>query len=242
MEPRYSECGWPRHHPHDQAAQAQIFDEAQARAFLESIFGHRLEALFWLALRIGPRERRITRFAVDGFDFASGRVYLVRSLQRVNRPEKKKSRLELLDTKTRDSGRGIWLPQIVLEKVLAHRTRQDEERKFAGSAWREMGMVFTTRIGSMLDPRNLLDEYFKLRDRTQLPKIRFHDLRHSAATILKMVGTPDQAIQKLLGHDSVRTTQEFYTHLTLDAEKRAGEKMDEIFRPVAVKNAKVRPG
>jgi integrase len=146
--------------------------------------------------------------------------------------------LELLPTKTEDSERGIWLPQIVLEKVLAHRTRQEEERKIGGSAWRDTGMVFTTGIGTMLDARNMLREYYRLRDRIQLPQIRFHDLRHSAATILKMASIPDQAIQKLLGHASVRTTQEIYTHLTLDAEKRAAEKVDEIFRPVAVKTLK----
>ena len=56
-----------------------------------------------------------------------------------------------------------------------------------------------------------------------------------------MAGIPDQAIQKLLGHASVRTTQDIYTHLTPDAEKDAAEKMDEIFGPVAVQNTKTRP-
>ena len=106
-------------------------------------------------------------------------------------------------------------------------------------------MVFTTSIGTMLDARNMLREYSRLRDHAQLPKIRFHDLRHSAATILKMAGIRDQAIQKLLGHASVRTTQDIYTHLTPDAEKGAAEKMDEIFGPVAVRvaveNTKTRP-
>src|SRR5436190_17699912 len=72
------------------------------------------------------------------------------------------------------------------------------------------------------------------RDRAELPKIRFHDLRHSAATILKAAGIPDEAIQKLLGHASVRTTHEVYTHLTVGGEKRAAAKMDEVFGPVAV--------
>jgi hypothetical protein len=76
----------------------------------------------------------------------------------------------------------------------------------------------------------MLREYYRLRDRAQLPKIRFHDLRHSAATILKLAGFPDEAIQKLLGHASVRTTQHIYLHLTPDAEKSAARKMDEIFR------------
>jgi integrase len=156
----------------------QIFDEAQARAFLESIFGHRLEALFWLALCIGPREGELLGLQWTDFDFAKGKVYLARSLQRVKPEEEKKSRLELLPTKTEDSERGVWLPHIVLEKVLAHRTRQQEEREFAGSAWRETGMVFTTSTGTMLDARNMLREYYRLRGRTQVPKIRSHDLRH----------------------------------------------------------------
>ena len=122
-------------------------------------------------------------------------------------------------------------------KVLAHRARQEEERKLAGSKWRDTNMVFTTRIGTPLDARNMLRVYYRLRDRAQLPKIRFHDLRHSTATILKMAGIPDEAIQKLLGHASVRTTQEIYTHLTGGAEKRAADKMDQIFGPVAVKVA-----
>ena len=54
-----------------------------------------------------------------------------------------------------------------------------------------------------------------------------------------MAGVPDQAIQKLLGHASVRTTQEIYMHLTPAGEKGAADKMDEIFGPVAVKTDKV---
>jgi integrase len=80
----------------------------------------------------------------------------------------------------------------------------------------------------------MLREYYRLRNRAQLPKIRFHDLRHSVATILKMAGIPDEAIQNLLGHASVRTTQEIYLHLTGGAEKRTADKIDEIFGPVAV--------
>jgi integrase len=223
----------------------QIFDREQARAFLEDIHGDQVEALFWLALCIGPRKGELLGLQWTDFDFENGRVYLRRWLQRVRRAGEKKSHLELLPTKTEDSERGIWLPQIVVEKVLAHRTGQEAERKLGGSVWCENEMVFTTSIVTMLDARNMLRSYYRLRDRMRLPKIRFHDLRHSVATILRMAGVPDQVIQKLLGHASVLTTQEIYTHLTLDAEKRPAEKMDEIFRPVAVtvavKNAKVRP-
>ena len=218
-------------------AKPHFYDELQAHAFLEAISGDRLEALFWLAVCLGPREGELLGLEWTDFDFEKGTVTILRQLQRIKRKGEKKSRLELVQTKTEGSDRRIRVPQIVLERVLAHRTRQEEERQLAGSAWRETGMVFTAHKGTFLEPRNMLREYYRLRDRAHLPKIRFHDLRHSAATILKMAGISDGAIQKLLGHASVRTTQDVYMHLTPGGETQAADKMDEIFGPVAVKVA-----
>jgi len=191
----------------------------------------------YLALCLGPREGELLGLQWTDLDFERETVTLVRQLQRIKKVGEKKSHLELLQTKTPDSDRSRWVPKLVLERLLAHRTRQDEERRVAGSAWCETGMVFGTRKGTLLDPRNMLRDYYRLRAKAQLPKIRFHDLRHSAATILKMAGIPDEAIQKLLGHASVRTTQEIYMHLTTAGEKQAAAKMDEILGPVAVKGA-----
>ena len=67
----------------------------------------------------------------------------------------------------------LWLPQIVLEKVLCHRTRQEEERKLAGSAWHETSMVFTTSIGTMLDARHMLREYYRLWVARSSPRFAF---------------------------------------------------------------------
>jgi integrase len=228
-----------------QRRRAAIYDEKQSAAFLEAIYGERLEALYWLALCLGPREGEILGVKWADFDFEAGKVQLLRSLQRVKQRGEKKTHLELVPTKTEESDRSVWLPQIVIEKVLAHQRLQEEERKLAGTEWAETGMVFTTRKGTMLEPRNLQRDFSRIRDRSKLPRIRFHDLRHSAATILKMGGVPDQAIQHLLGHASVRTTQEIYTHLTMDGQKQAANKMDEIFGPVAVtvavKHSRTKP-
>lgn len=213
---------------------ATIYDEAQAAAFIEAIYGERLEALYWLALCLGPREGEILGLKWTDFDFAAGTVQLLRALQRVKRPGDKKSHLEEVATKTEESDRCVYLPRIAVEKLLVHRRRQDEERVIAGSGWVDTGMVFTTKKGTPLEPRNMLRDFFRIRDRADLPRIRFHDLRHSAATILKMAGVPDQAIQNLLGHASVRTTQEIYSHVTPKGQKLAAAKMDEIFGPVAV--------
>jgi integrase len=102
------------------------------------------------------------------------------------------------------------------------------------------GHGFHDAYRPLFDPRNMLRECYRLRNQAHLPKIRFHDLRHSAATILNMAGIRKEAIKELLGHASVRTTQEAYMHLTPGGERQAADKMDEILGPVAVKTAKGR--
>ena len=109
----------------------------------------------------------------------------------------------------------------------------------------ETGRLFTTTKGTMLEARNMLREYYKLRDLSGLPKIRFHDLRHSAATLLCAAGVPMPAISRILGHASTRTTQDVYAHVTNEMEADAAAKMDAIFKPVDVtvdvKTAQRRP-
>jgi integrase len=120
-----------------------------------------------------------------------------------------------------------------VSSLCAHFDRQEVERAAAGNSWIETGMVFSTSKGTMLDARNMLRQYYKIRDLAGLPKIRYHDLRHSAATLLHAAGVPMAMIQKLLGHASMRTTQEVYSHVTTDMEARAAATMDELFRPTA---------
>ena len=115
-----------------------------------------------------------------------------------------------------------------------HLARREKEKADAGEAWQETGMLFPTSIGTMLEARNMLRTYYRLVQLSGLPAIRFHDLRHSAATILHVAGVPDQAIKNLLGHASVRTTQEVYMHVTPDGEDHASSKMDELLKPVDV--------
>jgi integrase len=160
------------------------------------------------------------------------RVLRVRySLQRI------KGKLKLVQTKTEESQRSIRLPDLVVSSLIAHRIRQDQEKSLAADDWVETGRVFTTSKGTMLDARNLLRAYYALRDLGALPKIRFHDLRHSTATLLRAAGVPTPAISKLLGHASTRPTEEVYSHVISDMETEGADKMDAIFNRVAVKRS-----
>jgi integrase len=201
----------------------QVYNKAQSRQFLETIHGHRLEALFLVALCMGVREGEVLGLGKPDVDLEGKRLHIRHSLQRLE------GKLQLLPTKTDESQRSPVLPDVVASALAAHFARQEAERTHAGSDWVETGMVFTTTKGTMLDARNMLREYYRLRDLAELPKIRFHDLRHSAATLLHAAGVPMASIQKLLGHASMRTTQDVYSHTTTDMESEAANTMDEIF-------------
>jgi integrase len=108
-------------------------------------------------------------------------------------------------------------------------------------------MVFTTRIGTMLDQRDMLREFYRLLDtpdlrdpepdakkkRRLLPRLRFHDLRHSAATLLLVQGVPMKTVQEILGHSSFSTTANVYSHVLPAMKQEAAARMDAVFSPVA---------
>src|SRR5262249_16095292 len=127
----------------------------------------------------------------------------------------------------------ITLPSITVSALYAHSARQEQERLLAGAAWKDTGYVFTTTIGTPLDARNVIRTFGRILRRAGLPKIRFHDLRHSAATLLLAQGVSPGYVKDLLGHSSVAFTIQTYGHVLASAQKEVAAKMDEILKPVA---------
>src|ERR1017187_9510232 len=135
-----------------------------------------------------------------------------------------------------------------------HRGRQEEERKLCGGRWKETGMVFTTTVGTMLDPRNMLRSYYAImsapdpndpepdpkKKRKLLPRLRLHDLRHSAATLLLAQGVHARYIMELLGHSSITLTMNTYGHVLEEMQRETARQTDAVFNPPAVKLA-VKP-
>jgi integrase len=184
-------------------------DPEQARLFLDaaSEARERYEALFTVALTVGLRIGEVLGLRWSDIDLEAGTLRVSYQLQRY--PGKG---LVLTEPKY-GSRRTIALPQRALESLRIHRKRQAEERLRAGANWRDMGLVFASEIGTPLDARNVTHKHFKpLLKRAGLPNIRFHDLRHSCATILLSRGVHPTYVQNLLGHKSVKLTLDRYSH------------------------------
>jgi integrase len=228
-----------------------VFSEEEAMQFLQIAKGHRLEAVFTTALALGLREGEILGLRWQDVDLKTGKLQVTYSLQRVKRPGEKKSKLELLPPKTEPSRRSIVLPQVAISTLHAHRIRQEEDRRAAGPAWKETGMVFTTTIGTRLDQRNMLRAFYAIinapdpndpepnpkKKRRLLPRLRFHDLRHSAATLLLAQGVHPRYIMELLGHSSISITMNTYGHILDEMKHETSRQTDAVFDRLAVKLA-----
>jgi integrase len=117
---------------------------------------------------------------------------------------------------------------MVVTALKAHRTRQLEERMKAGPEWQEHGLVFTTPIGTPLDPRNVVRIFRSLVTGAKLPAIRFHDLRHTAASLLLVQGVAPRTIMETLGHSQFSLTMDTYSHLMPTLREDAAAKMNAI--------------
>ena len=237
--------------PNMEKRSLRVFTETEAAQFLGLVKGHRLEALFTVALALGLREGEMLGLRWQDIDLDAGTLQVNQCLQRVKRPGEKKGRLELISPKTEGSRRRIELPSAAVVAFRAHHERQEQERRKAGSRWRESGMVFSTSIGTMLDQRNMLRSFYGImntpdpndpnpdlkKKRKLLPKVRFHDLRHSAATLLLAQGVHARYIMELLGHSTISLTMNTYGHVLKEMRRETARQTDEVFNRLAAKSA-----
>ncbi|MFF7252376.1 tyrosine-type recombinase/integrase [Streptomyces microflavus] len=199
---------------------------AEARQFLDAARADRLHALYELALRTGLRKGELLGLHWEDLDLTTGTASIRRSLQRT-----RTGGLTHLPTKTRASERRIALPTECLHSLKEHKGRQDKERETAESAWQDSGLIFTTPTGGPLDPANLTRRFRSFLDRAGLRRIRFHDLRHSTATLLLEQGVELVVIKELLGHAHNGVTAGVYAHVRLRLQHQAINALGDVLGP-----------
>ncbi|MFI6861536.1 tyrosine-type recombinase/integrase [Streptomyces sp. NPDC050421] len=194
----------------------QPLTATEARQLLQAASDDRLHALYELALRTGLRKGELLGLHWEDLDLDSGTASIHRSLQRT-----RTGGLTTLHTKSRASERRIALPTECINSLKRHRERQEEERNATNVGWKDSGLIFTTPTGGPLDPANMTRRFGRLLDRAGLRRIRFHDLRHSTATLLLEQGIDLVVIKELLGHAHIGDTAGVYAHVRLHLQRRA---------------------
>ncbi len=183
--------------------------EGEARTLLNVARedGDRFEPLYVLAITTGLRRGELLALRWDDADLERGTLRVGRALVR------EKGHHTLGETKTKRGRRRINLTPRTVSALKAHRKRQLEERIELTELYKDHGLIFATSIGTPINPENLVKRSFKpLLKRAGLPEIRFHDLRHTCATLLLGRGVHPKLVQELLGHSTIAMTLDTYSH------------------------------
>lgn len=184
---------------------------SEARAFLQaaSEAGDRLEALYILAVHCGLRQGELFALKWEDVDLDARTLQVRRTLTRVKDGEP-----VFTTPKTAKSRRQVRLTNGAVSALRAHRKRQLERRMEYAGIWKDHGLVFTSETGTPLNRHNVAQRSFKpLLKRAGLRDIRFHDLRHTCATLLLSRGQHPKFVQELLGHSTIAITLDTYSHV-----------------------------
>jgi integrase len=201
-------------------------NEEQSRAFLLAAKSERLEALFVVALTTGMRQGELLGLRWRDVELAEGSLQVRSTLERDDGGV-----YRFVEPKTARSRRRVTLTATAVTALRAHRAAQLKERIALGSAWDDLDLVFPNEVGRPLDPTNVTERAFRrtLR-RAGLPRIRFHDLRHTAATLMLARNVHPKVASEMLGHAQVAITLDLYSHVTPTMQREAAVTMEAIVR------------
>jgi integrase len=198
----------------------------EGRQLLAAARDNRLWAAYELAIRIGLRRGELLGLRWSDVDLYEGVLTVRQALQRVG------GELLIVAPKTQRSARRVALPAECVTALRAQRAQQIADQKAAGDSWKgaAQGLVFTTKNGTPIEPRNLNRSFAALSARAGVRKVRFHDLRHTCASLLHEQGADARMIMEVLGHSSIRVTMDIYTFVRLDSQRSAFDRVGEVLR------------
>ena len=194
----------------------------QARTLLNALRGHRNEVLYALMLSIGLRRGEALGLKWSDFDEDTGILLVRRQLTSED------GVLFNKDTKTAKSRRAINLPTPLIEKLKSHRASQNTQRLRLGKSWTNSGHIFTSSLGTPIEPRNLYREFREICREAGIGDWHPHELRHSAASLMLAQGVKLQVVSEVLGHSSIRMTADVYGHILAPDRQAAADAMTDL--------------
>jgi integrase len=196
----------------------------QAQRFRQHLQGHRFEVLITMAVVTGMRRGELLSLRWSDIDFQRNVLQVLHTVDRFTGYGYVEG-----EPKSAAGVRSIRLPGFLVDMLKQHQLQQ-MARKRQAKAWEERDLVFPNLRGGYLHPNHLGEAFRALLEQAGLPPIRFHDLRHSAATILLSMGVNIKVIQEMLGHSDISITLRVYGHLLPSMQQEAIDKWDSVFQ------------
>jgi integrase len=208
--------------PQPRREEIQPLSRDQVRALLDTVKGDRMEALYILAVTAGLRQGELLALKWEDVDL-EGEYPTLQVRRSLSETRGRRS----FEAPKSGRGRYLRLSKRAASALRAHRKRQLEERMQKAGLWEDHGLVFPSEVGTSMSGRNLY-RAFKIRaKRASLPQtLRFHDLRHTCATLLLKQGVNPKFVQELLGHADISLTLNTYSHVLPDMGDAAAGGMD----------------
>ncbi|GHO52906.1 tyrosine-type recombinase/integrase [Ktedonobacter robiniae] len=196
----------------------------QARWFVDRVKKNRLEVLLVTAVVTGMRRGELLALRWADIDFARRRLLVLHSVDFIAGHGYVEGQ-----PKTVAGRRVISLPSFLVDMLKQHRALQQDARKSI-KGWQDRDLVFPNLKGGYLHPAHMGEKFRKILVEAGLPPIHFHDLRHSAASILLCMGVNIKVIQELLGHSDISITLRTYSHLLPSMQQEIVETWNEVFK------------
>ena len=209
--------------------EAIYLEPSEAPAVLQAVADDPLlEPTVTLALGLGMRAGEVLGLQWHDVDLVAGELHVRRQVQRMPRlvdDDGPRTELRIVPLKTTQSRRDLPLPMFIARALERHQTRCMS----SGVVPLSSGLLFVRRDGSPVDGAELTRHFQTALAKAGLGRMRFHDLRHSAASLLHAQGVPPKVTQAILGHSTITTTLAIYTHLTKDLNRDAAAALDRVF-------------
>ncbi|MBQ8354943.1 MAG: site-specific integrase [Oscillospiraceae bacterium] len=203
-----------------------FYDTSEVQKLFEAAKGTHLEIPVFLGAFYGLRRSEVLGLRWDAIDFTSNTLTIKHTVTAFNL-DGKKYQIAQDTTKTKSSMRTLPLVTAFRERLLALREEQDEHMRVCGRCYNRhyLDYVCVDEMGTLLSPNYISSAFPKLLEKHGLRHIRFHDLRHSCASLLLANGVPMKQIQEWLGHSDFSTTANIYAHLDYSSKLSSAEAM-----------------
>lgn len=202
------------------------YDTKEVQKLFEAAKGTHLEIPVFLGAFYGLRRSEVLGLRWDAIDFTNDTLTIKHTVTSFSL-DGKKVQVAQDTTKTKSSMRTLPLVPVFKERLLALREQQDEHRRVCGRCYdrQYLDYICVDEMGTLLSPNYLSAAFPKLLEKNGLRHIRFHDLRHSCASLLLVNGVPMKQIQEWLGHSDFSTTANIYAHLDYSSKLSSAEAM-----------------
>ncbi len=207
----------------------QILNEQQVGQFLIAASNSKYRTLYHLAVTTGMRFSELRGLSWSDVNWIKGTISVKRQIQDVLGKGALSGSL-----KTHSGTRTILLGESTLNELKSQHKWLEEWKIFAGKSWNEHDLIFPSSVGTPFSQHDLHKNFQKMLILANLPRIRFHDLRHTAASLMLNHGVPALVVSRILGHANPTITLSIYAHSTVDMQNLAVSIMDEIVTPMPV--------